>query len=347
MSLFKRKGSPYWWIKITHNGRRIQQSAGTSDRVKAQEYHDKLKSSLWDQARLGIKPRHTWNEAVVRYLAETTHKASQISDKIHLRWLDRFLGGRMLDEIDRELVDRIMAARMAEGVKNSSVNRVMEVVRAVLRKTVNDWEWLDRVPRVRMLPEPTRRIRWITQGQAEQLMAVLPEHLAAMVRFSLETGLRRANVTGLQWSQIDLARRTAWIHPDQAKARKAIAVPLSAAAVIVIREQIGKHPTHVFSYQGKSLCQVNTKAWRNALVQVGISDFRWHDLRHTWASWHVQAGTPLYVLQELGGWESVEMVRKYAHLSSEHLVKYVDRLSGLKLVQKNGEMATIGLQSQK
>lgn len=348
MSLFKRKGSPYWWIKITHNGRRIQQSAGTSDRVKAQEYHDKLKSSLWDQARLGIKPRHTWNEAVVRYLAETTHKASQISDKIHLRWLDRFLGGRMLDEIDRELVDRIMAARMAEGVKNSSVNRVMEVVRAVLRKTVNDWEWLDRVPRVRMLPEPTRRIRWITQGQAEQLMAVLPEHLAAMVIFSLETGLRRANVTGLQWSQIDLARRTAWIHPDQAKARKAIAVPLSAAAVIVIREQIGKHPTHVFSYQGKPLCQVNTKAWRNALVQVGISDFRWHDLRHTWASWHVQAGTPLYVLQELGGWESVEMVRKYAHLSSEHLVKYVDRLSGLKLVQnETREMATIGLQSQK
>jgi len=176
----------------------------------------------------------------------------------------------------------------------------------------------------------------------------LPEHLAAMVRFSLETGLRRANVTGLQWSQIDLARRTAWIHPDQAKARKAIAVPLSAAAVIVIREQIGKHPTHVFSYQGKPLRQVNTKAWRNALVQVGISDFRWHDLRHTWASWHVQAGTPLYVLQELGGWESVEMVRKYAHLSSEHLVKYVDRLSGLKLVQnETREMATIGLQSQK
>ena len=55
---------------------------------------------------------------------------------------------------------------------------------------------------------------------------------------------------------------------------------------------------------------------------------RWHDLRHTWASWHVQAGTPLHVLQELGGWESVEMVRRYAHLSSDHLVAYVDRMSG-------------------
>ena len=92
--------------------------------------------------------------------------------------------------------------------------------------------------------------------------------------------------------------------------------------------------------------QVNTKAWRNTLAKVGIENFRWHDLRHTWASWHVQAGTPLHVLQELGGWECVEMVRKYAHFSSEHLTEYVDRLSSLKLVgSDSGEVATIGLRS--
>ena len=344
MSLYKRKDSPHWWVKLAHNGQRIQQSTGTADKAKAQEYHDKLKASLWDQERLGVKPRRTWNEAVVRYLAETSHKASQVSDKIHLRWLDKFLNGVSLDAINRDVLDSIMAARRAEGVKNSSVNRVMEVVRAVLRKAANEWEWLDRVPRVQMLPAAKRRIRWITQDEAQRLIATLPEHLAAMVRFSLETGLRRSNVTGLQWSQIDLTRRTAWIHPDQAKARKAIAVPLSAAAVIVIREQIGKHPTHVFSYRGRSVTQVNTKAWAAGLKRAGISDFRWHDLRHTWASWHVQAGTPLHVLQELGGWECVEMVRKYAHLSSEHLAGYVDRLSGMKPVG-NGEVATIQLRA--
>lgn len=344
MSLFKRKDSPYWWIKLNHNGRRIQESTGTSDRAKAQEYHDKLKASLWDQARLGIKPRYSWNEAVVRYLAETSHKASQVSDKIHFRWLDKFLNGVMLDEINRAMLDRIKAARMAEGVKNSSVNRVMEVVRAVLRRAANEWEWIDRVPNVRMLPEPNRRVRWITQEQAERLIAVLPPHLAAMTRFSLETGLRRANVTGLLWSQVDLVRRTAWIHPDQAKARKAIAVPLSAAAVIVIREQLGKHATHVFSFQGSPIYQTSTKAWYTGLAKAGIDNFRWHDLRHTWASWHVQAGTPLHVLQELGGWECVEMVRKYAHLSSEHLVEYVDRLSSLMAVgNESAKVATFGL----
>ena len=161
----------------------------------------------------------------------------------------------------------------------------------------------------------------------------------------METGLRKSNVTGLQWSQVDLVRRCAWIHPDQAKARKAIAVPLSAAAVIVLREQIGVHGEFVFAFRGKPIRQVNTKAWRQALERTGITNFRWHDLRHTWASWHVQAGTPLHVLQELGGWESVEMVRRYAHLSTDHLAEYVERMSGtLKVVDaeaKAGKVVTI------
>ena len=74
-----------------------------------------------------------------------------------------------------------------------------------------------------------------------------------MVTFTLATGLRRSNVTGLLWSQVDLARQVAWIHPDQAKARKAIPVPLNTDAVKVIIKQVGKHPTHVFTYQGNTV----------------------------------------------------------------------------------------------
>ena len=252
----------------------------------------------------------------------------------------RFLNGVGLERIDRESLDRIMTARKAGGVANSTVNRTMEVVRAVMRRASYDWDWIAKAPRVvRMLPEPKRRIRWLTREEADRLIGTLLGHLAAMARFSLETGLRRSNVTGLLWSQVDLTRRSAWIHADQAKGRKAIAVPLSAAAVIVIREQLGKHSTHVFSFKGKPVRQVNTKAWRQTLQRVGIDDFRWHDLRHTWASWHVQAGTPLPVLQELGGWQVLEMVLKYAHLASDHLAPYVDRMSGLRLV-KDGDVAT-------
>ena len=75
----------------------------------------------------------------------------------------------------------------------------------------------------------------------------------------------------------------------------------------------------MFVYKGKTVLRANNHAWRKALVRAGIDAFRWHDLRHTWASWHVQAGTPLNVLQELGGWSDYKMVLRYAHLAPEHL----------------------------
>ena len=131
----------------------------------------------------------------------------------------------------------------------------------------------------------------------------------------------------LEWSQVDLIRKVLWIHADQAKGKKAIGVPLNVDAVEVIKEQIGKHQTRVFTYNGTPIRKFNTKAWRNALKRAGIDDFRWHDLRHTWASWHVQNGTPLYVLQELGGWSDIKMVMKYAHLAPEHLAEYADNIS--------------------
>jgi integrase len=116
------------------------------------------------------------------------------------------------------------------------------------------------------------------------------------------------------------------IHPDQAKARKPIPVPLNADAMPVISRQKGKHPTRVFTFKGKPVTKANNHAWRKALARAVIKDFRWHDLRHTWASWHVQQGTPLHVLQELGGWSDYEMVRRYAHLSAEHLAHYAHNL---------------------
>ena len=157
-------------------------------------------------------------------------------------------------------------------------------------------------------------------------MDKLPPHLEVMTRFTLATGLREANVTGLEWSQVDLERHVAWIHADQSKSGQPIGVPLNKEAMVLLRQQQGKHDKRVFTYFGKPVKKCNTKAWRNALVAAGIKDFRWHDLRHTWASWLIQAGTPIHVLQELGGWSDIRMVQRYAHLAPEHLMDYANRL---------------------
>ena len=100
----------------------------------------------------------------------------------------------------------------------------------------------------------------------------------------------------------------------------------------------------MFSFRGKPITQVSTKAWYAGLERAGITDFRWHDLRHTWASWHVQSGTPLFALQELGCWESAEKVRRYAHLAADHLAPYAERLCALQTVGED-EHGTIKAQA--
>jgi integrase len=271
----------------------------------------------------------TWNDAVERWVLEKADKASLHSDRCIIRWLSPYLSGLSLCEIDRGVVDALTLRKIKTGVANGTVNRMLALLRSILRRAAHDWEWMRDVPRVRLLREPIRRVRYLTPGQAQRLLEQLPAHLAEMAAFSLATGLRKSNVTGLQWSQIDLTRSLAWIHPDQSKTRRAIPVPLNQDAMRVLSVQMGRHPTHVFAFKGETIGKVSTAAWKKALKRAGIDDFRWHDLRHTWASWHVQNGTPLNVLQELGGWESAEMVRRYAHFSAGHLAAYVSRLPQL------------------
>ena len=204
------------------------------------------------------------------------------------------------------------------------------------RKCVNEWEWLDRAPQVRMLKEPTRRVRFLSREEAQRLLAELPEHLADMAAFSLATGLRRSNVTGLQWSQVDLARRLAWIHPDQAKARKAIPVPLNAEAVALIRASSSGSTRRTCSAIGASRSSRSTRRpGTRRSERAGIEDFRWHDLRHTWASWHVQKGTPLYRAAGVGRLgESRRWCGVMRTFSAEHLAPYADRLCALRAVEE-------------
>jgi integrase len=319
-----RKRGSVWWIDFcTPNGERIRRSTETENNAQAKELHDKLKAEAWRLQKLGERPKRYREDAVVRYLKQTAHKATHEDDKSKLRWIDPFLAGKELDQINRELIDRITDAKLVEGASNATVNRHLTLVRTILRRCHRDWEWIDRTVSVWLLKEPTRRIRLLTHDQAAALLRELPAHLKDM---ALATGLRAANITDLTWEQVDLPRKQAWVHPDQAKARRAIPVPFNEAALEVLTRQQGKHAVHVFTYEGNPVKQVSTRAWYNALERAGIESFRWHDLRHTWASWHVQNGTPLHVLQELGGWETPSMVRRYAHLAADHLAAYAGKV---------------------
>jgi integrase len=209
----------------------------------------------------------------------------------------------------------------------------------ILIRSRDEWEWIDKAPKIRLFKEAQGRERSLTQEQAKRLMAELPQHLRELVLFTLATGLRQGNVLKLQWSQVNLEQRHAWIQAWQSKNRHPIAVPLNDVALSVLRRQVGQHEERVFTYRGKPVKQANTRAWQRALDRAGITDFRWHDLRHTWATWQRQAGTPTHELQRLGGWRTGAMVERYAHLAPDHLAAAASRLDS---VLGSYDVATVG-----
>ncbi|WP_242523286.1 hypothetical protein [Thiocystis minor] len=106
--LYRRSNSRKWWVRFTTpDGKEIRQSAGTEDKKAAEEFEAKLKQERWRQERMGERPRHTWQEAVVRWIEETSHKASHRDDLMHLRWLDPSLGSLDLESIDTDRIETL------------------------------------------------------------------------------------------------------------------------------------------------------------------------------------------------------------------------------------------------
>lgn len=240
---------------------------------------------------------------------------------LKLAWLQHYLRGRPLAAITREEIAAIGSAKRTKA-SGPTANRTLALVRSILRRACYEWEWIDKVPKITMYPEPRRRVRWLQPEQARTLLGELPAHQRDMALFALATGLRQGSVTGLKWSQLDLGRKTCYVAGEDAKCGEDIDISLSDFALTVLTRQQGRHPDSVFTYAGKPIKHVNTKSWRGALKRAGIENFRWHDLRHTWASWLVQNGTPLYDLQEMGGWKSADMVRRYAHLAPAQMTRH-------------------------
>tara|TARA_R110001592_G_scaffold340362_2_gene628491 strand:+ start:4359 stop:5276 length:918 start_codon:yes stop_codon:yes gene_type:complete len=267
----------------------------------------------------------TWSDAADRWIMTTSHKADHLHDLQKLDWLARHFADLPLTAINEDLILRVSYIKKMES-SPSTANRYLALIRAILRASRDEWRWVHWIPPIKFFPEPEHRVRWLKPHEARRLIAELPPHLSAMARFSLATGLRQSNVAYLQWNQVDIYRRVAWVNAADSKSRRSFAVPLNNSALAVLQEQRGQHNNFVFVYKGKPVGRCSTAAWSKAKDRANIEDFRWHDWRHTWASWHVQNGTSLYELQELGGWKTLDMVLRYAHLAGDQLMTAASRI---------------------
>ncbi|ELE2677874.1 site-specific integrase [Salmonella enterica] len=367
MSLFRR--GEIWYASYSlPGGRRIKESLGTSDKRLATELHDKRKAELWRVDRLGDFPDVTFDDACMRWLEEKAEKKSLKDDRSRMAfWLAHFEGVRLKDVTEQKIYSAVnkMSNRKqleiwkikaavaqkngepapvysAKPVTTSTKAKHLALMKAILRAAERDWKWLEKALVIKIPSVRNKRVRWLEKEEAKRLIDECPEPLKSVVKFALATGLRKSNIMNLEWQQIDMQRRVAWVNPEDSKSNRAIGVALNDTACKVLRDQIGKHHKWVFVHttaakraDGTSTpavrkMRIDSKtSWLSACRRAGIEDFRFHDLRHTWASWLIQSGVPLSVLQEMGGWESIEMVRRYAHLAPNHLTEHARKIDDI------------------
>jgi hypothetical protein len=175
MSLCKRGKT--WWISFTTpSGERVRCSAATEDKTQAQEFHDKLKAESWRVARLGDKPKRTWDEAAYKWLMETQHKKSHHEDVAKINWLQQFFRGKYLDELTRDVIAKIGELKLQQS-SPATANRLLALIRAILRRSALDWEWIDKPPVIKLYREAKRRVRYLSAEQAGLLIQELPDSI--------------------------------------------------------------------------------------------------------------------------------------------------------------------------
>lgn len=324
--LYRRQDSRFWWMAATlPNGKRIRQSSGTEDRAEAEALLAKIKLEAFREFHFGIKPERSWQEAVVRFLEVKATLRDVKGYRGICRRLDEYLGGKMLNQINGDVVWNIIQGELKRGNAIATVNRHLAVTRAILRMARDEWQWIDHMPKIRLLSGEIERDRWLTREEADKLIAASPPHLAALIKFALATGCRAREITGLEWNRVDLERRTAWL--DKTKNGTPRGVPLNSDAIDVLNSVMGENPRYCFTYKGEPIKRaITNSAWYAVVARVGLTDLRFHDLRHTWASWHRQAGTSCDELKDLGGWKSRQMVDRYAKFATEQLTVAASRI---------------------
>lgn len=330
MALLKRGN--VWWIDITGpDGKRVRESTKTDNKQLATRYESKRKRELFEFHQMGVTQDRPLKEAVDHFLKLKRREDLRTVEAYEqqLGWWLKELEGVSLQKVDEvKIVEAILrkqetVTHMGTVPTNATLNRYLAALRACLYVAL-DMKWIIRVPKFVEYDEPKARVRWLSTEERGRLLEACPDHWRGMVRMSLATGLRQANVRDMRWKWVDLTTKTVTIPGSEFKNGNEFCIPLNEEAIAVLREQTGNHEEFVFTYQGRPITQISHDSWKAILSKAGIEDFRWHDLRHTWATDLTRRGVPTQAIQKLGGWETLAMVNKYAHHDVESLRQWVE-----------------------
>lgn len=340
---YRRKDSPYWWIKYTDaSGKTAYESAGTADRKEAEAFEAKRRLEVHQQRKWGIQPEHTFDELMVRYLEATNDEVrSPERTAFAVKRLQPYFTGMVLERLKRAGISGYIEVRKRAGVGPATINRELDMLSAAINYARKRWDWNIGNPCSGMsLREPEGRLRWISRAEADALISEAEKdmkspHLADFIRAALNTACRKGELLELSWDRVDLRAGVIHLEGHHTKSGKRRVVPLNEEARKAMlgrarfRAQFCPASQWVFAHKDGERVKYMQKGFQSACKRAGIDQLRVHDLRHTCASWMVQQGASMMEVRDVLGHSSIEMTERYAHLAPERLksaVGVLDRL---------------------
>ena len=322
MRIYKRKGSPNWWVTWNdQDGKRHRRSSGTEERKLAEALAANWVKEGFMERHFGKTPEVAFSEVLLRYAkAQKRGHPHHFREKTRcrLRQLAGWFEGLNLSEITPGVIQRVVEERLSE-VSMGTVQKDMATLKAILNKACRE-ELLDAVPHFPKLKTPKPRNRWLTEEEEDRLVRAASAHLVPLIRFAVDTGGRLSEILGLDWRYVDpLNRRVTFVNTKNGEDR---IIRLCNRALDTLMGLGLKEFGPVFTYKGKAMKRVKP-SFDQAREKADLDDVRFHDLRHTFASRLVQGNVPLYEVMQLTGHKSLAMVQRYAHLAPDYLERAI------------------------
>jgi integrase len=281
--------------------------------------------------------KHTFKELVDRYLSYVEQRNPRRHPwvKQYLAWWTEHLGDYALSEIGKTLIiekrDKLLTGEKKRT--NATVNRYMTALSHAFTIAINEWEWVQDHPmkKISKLPEPRGRIRFLDDDERQCLLEACQdnESLYLLVVLALSTGARHGELINLRWKDIDLKRQVITLHDTKNKERRVLPLAHHALELIKKHQAARDKATDLLFPAPRNPQEVwsSRAAWDDAVEKAELNDFRFHDLRHSAASYLAMNGASLAEIAEVLGHKTLAMVKRYAHLSEAHTASVVEKMN--------------------
>ena len=325
---FKRLTDAKMWAQSTEAAMRERRYFKTSVSQKytvaemIDRYIEKLKRERPRRYKDTATTLNWWKENL-GYCVLADLSRSVITDKLDL------VAKRTVERVDKQT-----GTKRSVPISASRVNRYIATLSHVCTVATNEWEWLEDNPfrKIKKLPEPRGRIRFLDEEERTALLEACKNapypHTYLIVVLAISTGMRKSEILNIRWRDIDLERGQIVLHETKNKERRVVPLTGHALSLVCEHKKIRRIDTDMLfpSQRGDKAYEIK-RSWEGALKEAGIKDFRFHDLRHTAASYLAMNSASLAEIAEILGHKTLAMVKRYAHLSEAHTSSVVTSMN--------------------